>query len=98
MVVRHPRRTRFACWVAEVTVGGTLERLRVEGVVLTNKAVYHWLAGRSAPPLTTAAALVRASEGRVTLDDIVQHRTEAASGASRESSVASAATERHRGE
>jgi hypothetical protein len=78
MVRRYPT-TRFSSWVREVTIGGVLERLRDEEVVLTHQAVYRWLEGRSSPPLTTAAVIVQVSAGAVSFEDLVHHRREASS-------------------
>ena len=81
-------RTKFASFVGEVTVGSLIEGLQREGIVTTQKAVYHWIAGRTVPRLPTAVALVRVSAGRLTLEDIAQHRQEAAHGAGRKDRVA----------
>jgi hypothetical protein len=70
-------RTTFGSWVGSVGVTRVVIDLRASGHPVTPGAVYHWVAGRAIPTLPLAGALVRLSEGRVSLDDILQHRREA---------------------
>jgi hypothetical protein len=68
--------THFGSWIASVTVFKVQEALADTGHPVTEQAVYHWLAGTATPRTAHAVALVRMSEGRISLDDIVRHRTE----------------------
>lgn len=70
----HRWSTRFGKWVDAVTVTKVVVDLRTEGHPVTRGSVYHWIAGRAAPTLPLAGALVRISRGCVTLDDILAHR------------------------
>jgi hypothetical protein len=82
-VIMPPRRrgrwtTHFGSWVASVSVFKVQEALTSQGHPVTEQAVYNWLAGATTPRIAHAVALVRMSEGRISLDDIVRHRTEVA--------------------
>lgn len=67
--------TRFSAWVGDVSVAGVVDVLNAY-TTITPAAVYSWLSGDREPRLSTAAYIVRASGGKVTLEDIVQHREE----------------------
>lgn len=66
--------TPFARWLDGYTVPRIVESLRLSDAPITDQAVYHWVAGRTSPRLEHAEAIVRLSEGRVTITDIVSHR------------------------
>lgn len=70
--------TPFGSWVSEVGVSGVVERMERAGFPTTSMAVYHWVSGTSLPRIEHAAVIVRESCGRVSLDDIVAQRMEAA--------------------
>lgn len=70
---RSRTRTRFSAWVGEVTVGGVVDAMHAF-TPIGPKCVYSWLSGQTEPRLTTATYIVRVSGGKVTLEDIVQHR------------------------
>jgi len=55
--------------------GFTIARL-AEEVGVTKGAVYHWVEGRFAPRDSAAQAIVRASAGALTLEDVYRHRHE----------------------
>ena len=70
---RTSTRTRFSAWVGEVSVAGVVNAMSAFTPIGPD-AVYSWLSGRTEPRLSTAAYIVRISDGRVTLEDIVRHR------------------------
>jgi hypothetical protein len=63
--------TRFGGWVGEVSVARISQ-----GVGVTNKAVYGWLAGVTTPRANRAMELVRLSRGRLSLEDVFRHGAE----------------------
>ena len=68
-------KTRFGRWIGHVGVREVVRRLNVRGQLVTEKAVYHWLAGRHVPRDECATAIVRSSRGQVSRDDISLHRS-----------------------
>lgn len=66
--------TRFGTWVGEVSVAKIVVDLRRAGHPITSGCVYHWVAGRAAPTLPIAGAIVRISGGRVTYEDILAQK------------------------
>jgi hypothetical protein len=90
---REPRwKTRFGSWASQVTVSEIAVNLSKMGVPVTQRAIYIWLSGRSAPRPDAAEAMVRLSKilrechacgrpaGRLTLEDVYRHRHEVVNG------------------
>jgi hypothetical protein len=73
---RDPRRwqTPFGRYVARRGVSWVVDRLEAEGLPVTPFAVYHWVAADTAPRQSFARAMVRTSDGALTLGDIYGHR------------------------
>lgn len=70
--------TRFGQAVGELGVRAIVDGLKSDPATrITNKGVYEWLRGHQPSP-DRAEALVRLSEGRLTLDIIYSHRRELA--------------------
>jgi len=66
-------RTKFGRWVAEYGVREIVDGLSDDADLrVTKHAVYEWLRGH-APRPARAAALVRLSGGRISLEDIYRH-------------------------
>ena len=69
--------TRFGRWVARRGVGNILGELRSEhGLRITSQCVYAWLRGTRTPRPPCAEALVKLSQGRLTLGAIYGHAAE----------------------
>ena len=67
--------TPFGRWVHDTGVSRIVAALgRDPDLSVTNHAVYDWVAGRHPPKPAHAMALVRMSHGRLTLEEIYQHR------------------------
>jgi len=74
-VSRVPARwqTPFGRWIADYTVPRLVSDLQGDPAIsVTRWAVYAWLAGHPPRP-ARAEALVRLSNGRLTLEDIYRH-------------------------
>jgi len=70
-------RTRFGSWVGEIGVSRiVLELGQCPDTAVTPNAVYRWLAGNTAPLPSRAQALVRMSQGELTLEAIYSHGQE----------------------
>lgn len=67
-------RTPLGQFVSDFGVQRLTRELASAGVPVTQKAVYHWLAGSHAPRPTHAAAIARVSAGRVSVEDVYRHR------------------------
>lgn len=65
--------TRFGRWVSARGVTHIVGDLGRIGVPVTSHAVYNWIAGSSLPHPTRAIALVRISNGALSLDDVYGH-------------------------
>ncbi len=79
---RDPRRwqTPFGRYVASRGVSWVVGRLEADGLPVTPFAVYHWVAADTVPRLPFARAMVRTSDGALTLDDIYGHREQLSHG------------------
>ncbi len=79
---RDPRRwqTPFGRYVARRGVSWVVGRLEAEGLPVTPFAVYHWVAADTAPRPPLARAMVRTSDGALTLGDIYGHREQLSQG------------------
>lgn len=67
--------TPFGRWVHDTGVSRIVVALgRDPDLRVTTHAVYDWVAGRRNPTPARGLALVRLSDGRLTLDAIYQHR------------------------
>jgi hypothetical protein len=79
---RDPRRWRgnFTSFVGSCTVAAFIHELGAAGEPIGKEAVYSWIAGRTAPRARVAAAIVRISDGKLTLDDLYGHRHEVRGG------------------
>lgn len=68
-MIRARYSTAFGSFVHNTTVP------RVAAMTfVSDRCVYHWLAGRAVPSAETCLTLIRASGGALRLEDIVEHR------------------------
>lgn len=67
-------RTPLGRLVSDIGVQNLTRALAAEGHPVTQKAVYHWLAGHHAPRIHHAAAIARVSSGRVSIEDVYSQR------------------------
>ena len=72
--------TGFGTWIASMGVYRVRMALADTGCSVTEQAIYHWLAGTATPRTEHAMALQRVSGGAVTLEVILQHRSEVRDG------------------
>ena len=80
----YRRETQFGRWVVEFGIPRIVAELRKDpDLRITEHAVYDWLSGRRAPRPSRAAALVRISRGRLSLETIYRHPYECRQLASR---------------
>jgi hypothetical protein len=74
--------TRFGAFIGAASVSEVSSRLSVEvGHPVTEHMVRSYVSGRRSPRLHVALALVRVSDGGLTLEDIVQHAKGVGNGA-----------------
>ena len=77
---RRRWQTPFGRYVARRGVSWVVGRLEAEGLPVTPFAVYHWVAADTAPRPPFARAMVRTSDGALTLGDIYGHREQLSQG------------------
>ncbi len=79
---RDPRRwqTPFGRYVASRGVSWVVGRLEAEGLGVIPQTVYSWVAGIKSPRPPLARAIVRASGGALTLNDVYGHREQLSQG------------------
>lgn len=75
---RRRWQTPFGRFVARRGVSWIVQELEAAGHGVTSFAVYHWVAGVSAPRPPFARTLVRSSRGALSLNDIYGHREQLA--------------------
>ena len=68
--------TAFGRWIKKYNVMRLVDDMRRGGHSLTPSAVYYWLRGSAVPRPDKACALVRLSNGALTLEDIYAHTQE----------------------
>lgn len=89
---RRRWQTPLGRFVARRGVSWIVQELEAAGPRVTPFAVYHWVAGVSAPRPTFARTLVRISRGALSLNDIYGHREQLAEEGCAVTRVASQAT------
>ena len=67
-------RTPLGQFVSDFGVQRLTRELGSAGLPVTEKAVYHWLAGSHAPRPAHAAVIARVSAGRVSVEDVYRQR------------------------
>lgn len=72
--------TKFGCFVARLSVRGVADAMASRGVIVTDRAVYGWLSGRTFPRREHVEALVAVSSGRLDLEDVFRHQREVRGG------------------
>ena len=67
--------TKLAAWIRSRGAARVATELRPWiGFEISRSAVYHWAAGRRTPRYAIARALVRASGGQLSFDDVLGMR------------------------
>ncbi len=67
-------RTPLGRFVGDFGVQRLTRELNAVGAPVTEKAVYHWLSGAHVPRIEHAAAIVRISSGRLTIEKVYRQR------------------------
>lgn len=72
--VAHRWITPFGKFVNQLTVRGLLRAMHQRGYPISAYAIYHWLDGSTCPRVEHAIAMVKISQGSISLDDIYSQR------------------------